>query len=117
MKTLSKPTGFLVKRWVFLCLITLGLTSCQQPSHSYPSPQAPRPSPALNNSKKSPAPSPVSGYLGLSLSDASAKAHRAGRPSRVISIDGQSRPVTKDYRPRRLNFAVNQGKVTRITKG
>ena len=53
----------------------------------------------------------------MSLEAAKAKAENAQLPWRLVRIDGQSRPVTKDYRPNRLNFEVTKGKVTRVTRG
>jgi len=38
-------------------------------------------------------------------------------PHRVIEVDGESRMVTRDYRPERVNFKVKAGLVTEVTKG
>ena len=38
-------------------------------------------------------------------------------PHRVIEMDGEPRPVTKDFRPERLNFKVEAGVVIAVTKG
>ncbi len=53
----------------------------------------------------------------MSLEDAKAKAEQAQLRWRVTRVDGKSRPVTKDYRPKRLNFEITKGKISRVTKG
>lgn len=53
-------------------------------------------------------------FLGLSESDAVSKAKKDGRAYRVIARDGKSFPVTDDYSQHRLNFTVNDGKVTKV---
>jgi len=103
-----KPTFPFLGRWVFSCLL-LNLSSCQQ---SPPPLTTPKPLKAISSPSAS-----HSGYLGLSSSEAIAKATQAGLRSRVVKIDGKSRLVTKDYRPNRLNFTIEKGKVTRVTKG
>ena len=57
------------------------------------------------------------GYLGLTEEEAVAKAEEAGRRWRVVKRDDQSFPVTRDYRPDRLNFTVKDGKITNVTSG
>jgi len=58
-----------------------------------------------------------SSYLGLSPEAATSKATTAGLRSRIVRVDGVSKRVTKDFRPSRLNFTVEIGKVTKVTKG
>ncbi|QTN32717.1 hypothetical protein HZ994_10355 [Akkermansiaceae bacterium] len=41
----------------------------------------------------------------------------AGVRNRIIELDGKPQPVTRDYRPDRLNFRVSDGKVTAVSKG
>ena len=62
-------------------------------------------------------PSDQAAYLGLTLEDASALADKSGIPWRVTEVDGQPQPVTADLQPDRLNFAVADGKIIRVTKG
>ncbi len=45
-------------------------------------------------------------YLGLTVADAEAKAAADGVPFRVVMRDGESLPVTMDYRPGRINATV-----------
>ena len=117
MKTIFKPTRLVSRLWVFSCLLGLSLASCQtsQTSQTSQTNQISQPAPPTRPAlTKAP---PSSGYLGLTLPAATTKAAQEGRRSRVIMVDGQRRPVTKDLRPRRLNFSLNQGKVIAVTKG
>jgi hypothetical protein len=56
-------------------------------------------------------------YIGLTADAAMAKATADSVTSRVIEIDGVPQPATMDYNPERLNFTVNNNKVTRVTTG
>ncbi|YCM43850.1 hypothetical protein V2O64_21310 [Verrucomicrobiaceae bacterium 227] len=56
-------------------------------------------------------------YVGLTKDDAIAKADAAGLRWRIVKEDGQSHRVTKDHRPERLNFDIEAGIITRVTKG
>jgi len=95
-----------------LAAACLGLVACQQ--ESKPAPEDPAPAPG----KEASTPLDDSdSYLGLALEAASARAEQAGIRWRVVEEDGQGKPVTKDYRPDRLNFSVASGKVIRVTKG
>jgi hypothetical protein len=91
--------------------VCLGLAACQQ-QESKPAPKPPPP-PA----KTSDDPKDAGSYLGMAVEEAGARADKAGIRWRVIEEDGQGRPVTKDHRPDRLNFAVAAGKIIRVTKG
>lgn len=53
-------------------------------------------------------------YLGLSESDAVAKAKKDGRTYRVVARDGESFPVTDDYSEHRLNFTVENNIITKV---
>lgn len=55
--------------------------------------------------------------IGLPVKDVQAACKAAGVPCRVVEIDGKPLPVTKDFRPDRLNFKVAGGKITSVTKG
>lgn len=91
-----------------LALVSAGLISCKP--ESAPEPENP---PAA----AAPDPSKPESYLGLDEQSAGAAADKAGLPWRVIEVDGESRPATMDYRPDRLNFAIKDGKVIRVTNG
>jgi hypothetical protein len=93
---------------LFLALVSAGLISCKP--ESKPEPEAP---PAA----AAPAPSKPDSYLGLAEKAAGEMADKAGLKWRVIEVDGESRPVTMDHRPDRLNFAIKDGKVIRVTQG
>jgi len=57
------------------------------------------------------------GYIGLTKEAALTKAKALGVRARIVEEDGKSFPVTKDYRPERVNFTINDGKVTKLHKG
>jgi hypothetical protein len=54
-------------------------------------------------------------YVGLTTNDAEAKAEAEGTPFRVVEIDGESQPTTRDYREGRINATVEGGVVTSYT--
>ena len=56
-------------------------------------------------------------YIGLSVEEAGAKAEADNRVWRVVEEDGESLPVTMDFNETRLNFAVEDGTVVRVTTG
>ncbi|MDF1851870.1 MAG: hypothetical protein P1U85_13610 [Verrucomicrobiales bacterium] len=56
-------------------------------------------------------------FLGLSLEEAEALAEKRGMPHRVISVDGEARPASADYRPDRVSFEIEDGKVTKVDRG
>ncbi|MGC4015875.1 MAG: hypothetical protein QM755_15330 [Luteolibacter sp.] len=86
------------------------LVSCQQDSNKG-TPEASQPAKPL------PDVSTPATLIGLPLKEAEDLADQAKVPHRVISLDGQSRPATMDYRPERLNFTVVKGVVTAVKKG
>lgn len=55
--------------------------------------------------------------VGLSLSEAQGKAGAAGYSTRIVSQDGDQRPVTMDYQSNRINLTVVNGKVTEANIG
>lgn len=56
-------------------------------------------------------------YVGLSVEEAQTKAEQDGRPSRVVRVDGEDLAVTMDFIENRLNFEVENGRVTAVTTG
>lgn len=83
-----------------------------------PASPTPTPTPAPAEKPAAPGdPAEASSYVGMTLPDASARADKADIRWRVVEEDGKSRPVTMDYRPDRLNFSVEKGKIIRVTKG
>jgi hypothetical protein len=91
-----------------LVLVSAGLISCKPD---------PAPEPEIPPAAAAPDPSNPDGYLGLEEKAAGAAADKSGLKWRVIEVDGEPRPVTMDYRPDRLNFAIKDGKVIRVTNG
>ena len=59
----------------------------------------------------------IADFVGLTLEKAQALAKEHNLMHRVVMVDGKPRPTTRDFRPERLNFTVEQGKVTKVTKG
>lgn len=55
--------------------------------------------------------------VGMKAARARQAAAAEGYEFRVVSVDGQSKPVTMDYRPDRLNATVVDGRVTEVTVG
>lgn len=51
-------------------------------------------------------------FKGLTVDAAKAKAKEEGIEARVVQIDGEPQSVLSDLRPDRLNFVVQDGKVT-----
>lgn len=101
-----------MKRLLLPCLIAALFTACKpekpvaRPVAETPAPAAPAPDPANPQS-----------FVGLTLEAAQKAADAAAVPHRVIEIDGQPQPATRDFRPDRLNFAVQNGTITAVTKG
>jgi hypothetical protein len=63
------------------------------------------------------APSTASEFVSLSKQAAIAKAEAEGRPWRISSENGESFPATLDYNPDRVNFDINQNRVTAANFG
>jgi heat shock protein HslJ len=55
--------------------------------------------------------------VGLSVADAEKATTDAGLTLRVVSVDGEPKPVTMDYREDRINAEVEADKVVRVTVG
>jgi heat shock protein HslJ len=55
--------------------------------------------------------------IGRTTAKARARAEAEGYTFRVVSVDGEGKPVTQDYRPDRLNATVVDGRVTEVTVG
>jgi hypothetical protein len=56
-------------------------------------------------------------FIGLSIEQGQALAERHHLPARVVKLDGEEMMVTQDYRPERLNFTVENGVITKVTRG
>ncbi len=55
--------------------------------------------------------------VGMTETDAQARAEQAGLTTRVVQRDGEQFPVTMDYSPQRLNLVIESGTVTAATVG
>ncbi|MCW1921948.1 hypothetical protein OKA05_05250 [Luteolibacter arcticus] len=94
--------------------IILSLAACKPESKPEFKPDSPVPPPPAAGSTD---PAKPESYVGMDEKAAGAMADKAGVKWRVISVDGESRPVTMDHRPDRLNFTIEAGKVIRVTQG
>lgn len=76
-------------------------------------------SPAKDNAKETTTlgPGKESDYVGLTKSAAIAKAKSQGRPWRITREDNEVFPGTLDYNPERVQFEIDNGKVTKATFG
>jgi hypothetical protein len=64
-----------------------------------------------------PDPANPESFIGVPLALAQAAADEAEIPHRVVEVDGEPLPRTKDHRPERLNFTVVDGRITAVIKG
>jgi hypothetical protein len=97
---------------VVVVIGAVAMTSCGGDSDSSVS--------SRDNSKEtttSLGPGKESDYIGLTKSAAIAKAKDQGRPYRITREDGESFPGTLDYNPERVQFEIDNGKVTKATFG
>lgn len=99
---------------VLTAALSLAAIACQQEPSK---PAKEDPPPATEKPAASSDPAEPNSYVGMALDAASSRADKAGIRWRVIEEDGKGRPVTMDFRPDRLNFAVAAGKIIRVTKG
>src|SRR5690242_14696288 len=72
---------------------------------------------AATSSSTIPSDPKFAAYIGLTADAATAKAKADGRAARVVEKDGVPLPASLDYNPERLNFTVNDNKVTKVTTG
>ena len=83
----------------------LSIAACKPESNPGTKPETPAPPPA-EAAAMTPDPKKPDNYLGLDEKAAGAMADKAGVKWRIIEVDGESRPVTMDHRPDRMNFAI-----------
>jgi hypothetical protein len=97
----------------------LSITACKPESNAGGKPPE-SPAPATPPAATPPAaldPKKPESYIGLEEKAAGDMADKAGVAWRVVEVNGESRPVTMDHRPDRMNFAIKDGKVIRVTQG
>jgi len=56
-------------------------------------------------------------FVGLGENEGAALAKKRSLISRVVSVDGQPRPATRDYRSERVNFELEQGRIVKVSRG
>jgi len=101
-----------MEKW-FVILCALFFVACQ-PKHTTST--GSEASEAVESQPAGAVPAPKS-FVGLTLEKARAKADKADIPHRVVRQDNEDFPVTRDYRPERLNFVVDKGIVILVTNG
>lgn len=94
---------------VLISFTSLSLNSCKEDT-TPPSPETP---PAT----KAGDPVKDSDFVGLTVEAGEALAKERGLANRVVSVDGEVRPVTMDYREDRINFTIEKGKIVKATRG
>ncbi len=98
-------------------LLLLSLSACGGGAAGPPA-SSPPPSATLPAPTDPPNSAAVSAALvGLSQSEAEARAAAAGYMTRVASVDGQPRPLTMDYSASRINLDIADGRVVSVTVG
>ncbi|MCW1883947.1 hypothetical protein OKA04_04355 [Luteolibacter flavescens] len=98
----------------------LSLAACKPEPKPAAEAQIPAPAtPVEEPAAPAPTPNPAKpeSYVGLEEKAAGDMADKASLKWRIIEVDGESRPVTMDFNPERLNFAIKDGKVIRVTQG
>ncbi len=99
-----------------LAAIALALPACERHSippttaETQPTVSEPSPKPQLDAAQPET-------LVGADIEAACEAADRAEIRWRIVEVDGQPRAITMDYRPDRLNFTVEKGKVIRVNKG
>lgn len=93
------------------CLVAPVLLAACKPEST------PQPKEKLPASSAATDPANPDSYIGLDEKAAEELADKANLAWQIIEVDGQPKPATRDYRPERLNFAIKDGKVIRVTRG
>jgi hypothetical protein len=89
-------------------------TACREEENQAGSSPAPEAPPVVEKGENA---ASDQAFIGRTADAAAALAKEQGLLSRVVSVDGQLRPTTKDYRPNRVNFEIEQGKVVKVSRG
>lgn len=108
-------------RKLLLYILPLALASCLPPPSHAPSlppghAQA-TPTPSPRPAEATPTPFRPENLIGLPEAEAMDLSRESGLACRVVERDGVALPVTMDYNETRLNLAVRNGRVMRVTRG
>lgn len=96
-----------------LLLLVFFVASCRE---TVP-PEAPAPAPAETPVEKGESPGSDSDFVGLTEAEGEALAKERKLAHRVVMVDGEHRPATRDYRPDRVNFELEKGRIVRTSRG
>ncbi len=95
-----------------LAVIALFAASCRESPESAPTLPA-----AAEPVGKGENPASDQDFVGLSEAEGEALAKERKLSHRVVMVDGQPRPATRDYRPDRVNFEIEEGRIVRTSRG
>jgi hypothetical protein len=105
----------MVMRAIF-CLLLLPvfflMSSCREAGTPAPGTPVPRPIMGKGGSSES-----DRDFLGLSEAAGASLAERRGLRHRVVSVDGEMRPATRDYRIDRVSFDLEGGRIVKVSRG
>lgn len=110
-------------RKLLLSALPLALASCLPPPPPSHAPSLPpghaqaTPTPSPRPAEATPTPFRPENLIGLPEAEAMDRARESGLACRVVERDGVALPVTMDYNETRLNLAVLNGRVMRVTRG
>jgi hypothetical protein len=102
-------------RFLLLPAIAFFMSSCRdelKPGSAAPEPGAPEPVVEKGIAQEKDA-----DFVGLPEKEGAALAEKRGLKQRVVSVDGQLRPTTRDYRKDRVNFELEGGKIVKVSRG
>lgn len=105
-----------MKKFLIPLIASAALISCQSDEASPAAEKENTPS-EPSAGQEADDPKNTGSYIGLTIEAAQERADKASIPNRIIEVDGEPRPATRDYRPERLNFSVKDGKVIQAVNG
>jgi hypothetical protein len=73
--------------------------------------------PVAGESMKSTSPESDKDFVGLEEKAGAALAEKRTLGFRVVSVDGQLQPTTRDFRPDRINAELEMGIIVKVTRG
>lgn len=102
-----------MKRALVIFSVCFFSTSCREK----PEPTQPSPPVTEKPVEKGETPDSDSAFIGLTEKEGEALAKDRKLTHRVVKVDGEHRPATRDYRPDRVNFEIEQGRIVRTSRG